>query len=64
MGAAFTTEGGAVDIHTAYTLARDLLDWVPDTLWDSVFAMLALYGAVLVGVVEVNLWLDRRSSRT
>lgn len=50
-----------MDFDDPYTFALSLIDWLPDTLWDSILAMLALYGAVLYGVVEVHLWFDRRA---
>ena len=43
--------------------AVDLVDWIPDTIWDSVLVMALLYGAILVAVIEVHLWLDRRAGK-
>lgn len=39
----------------------DLVDWVPDTLWDTVLVMVVVYGCAAAMVWEVLLLLDRRN---
>lgn len=46
-----------------YQAAHALIDWVPDTIWDTVLAMLGLYSLVLLAGFEFSLWLDRRERR-
>lgn len=43
--------------------AIGLIDWIPDTTLDSVVAMILIYGAVMMGVMEIQFWLDRRENR-
>ena len=40
-----------------------LIDWIPDTIMDSVAVMLALYSVVMIAVFEFMCWLDRRRNR-
>lgn len=40
-----------------------LVDWIPDTIWDSVLIMTLLYSLVWLAVMEVQFWLDRKEMR-